>query len=71
MVATVGGRLSHMYPTTAGIATLAVFQLGLIMLLRPALSSWLQRRGAWDSATVPPPRRDHLGGLVQEYLQAT
>jgi hypothetical protein len=47
MVATVGGRLSHMYPTTAGIATLAVFQLGLIMLLRPALSSWLQRRRVW------------------------
>jgi len=47
MVATVGGRLSHMYPTTAGIAMLAVFQLGVIVLLRPALSSWLHRRRVW------------------------
>jgi hypothetical protein len=37
-------RLNDMYPTTAGIATLAVFQLGIIVLLRPKLSSWLQRR---------------------------
>ena len=36
MVATVGDQLSHMYPTTAGIATLALFQLGVILLLRPA-----------------------------------
>jgi peptidoglycan/LPS O-acetylase OafA/YrhL len=47
MVATVGGRLSHMYPTTVGIAMLAVFQLGVIVLLRPALSSWLHRRRVW------------------------
>src|SRR5918998_154267 len=47
MVATVGGRLSHLYPTTVGIAMLAVFQLGLIVLLRPALSSWLHRRRVW------------------------
>ena len=49
MVATVGGQLSHMYPTTAGIATLAVFQLGVIVLLRPTLSSWLQRRRVWKT----------------------
>jgi len=30
-----------MYPTTAGIGTLAVFQLGVIVLLRPKLTSWL------------------------------
>ena len=47
MVATVGGELSHMYPTTAGIAALALFQLGVIVLLRPMLTSWLQRRRVW------------------------
>ena len=52
MVATVGGQLSHMYPTTAGIATLAVFQLGIIVLLRPRLSSWLQRRRVWKTVVA-------------------
>jgi hypothetical protein len=32
-----------MYPTTAGIATLALFQLGVILLLSPVLVSGLQR----------------------------
>ena len=36
-----------MYPTTAGIAALALFQLGVIVLLRPMLTSWLQRRRVW------------------------
>jgi len=52
MVATVGGRLSHMYPTTAGIAALAVFQLGVIVLLRPVLASWLQRRRVWKTVVA-------------------
>jgi hypothetical protein len=47
MVATVGDELSHMYPTTAGIATLALFQLGVILLLSPALVSRLQRKRLW------------------------
>jgi surface polysaccharide O-acyltransferase-like enzyme len=51
MVATVGDELSHMYPTTAGIATLATFQLGVVLLLRPVLESWAQRRPVWR-ATV-------------------
>jgi hypothetical protein len=52
MVATVGGQLSHMYPTTAGIAALAVFQLGVIVLLQPPLSSWLQRRRVWKTVVA-------------------
>ena len=36
-----------MFPTTAGIATLAVFQLGVVALLRPMLASWLARRRVW------------------------
>jgi hypothetical protein len=47
MVATVGDELSHMFPTTAGIATLAVFQLGVVLLLHPLLARWTQRRRVW------------------------
>jgi len=47
MVATVGDELSHMYPTTAGIAALALFQLGVILLLSPVLVSGLQRKRLW------------------------
>jgi peptidoglycan/LPS O-acetylase OafA/YrhL len=52
MVATTGDELSHMFPTTAGIATLAVFQLGVILLLRPALAAWLQRRRVWKAVVA-------------------
>jgi hypothetical protein len=51
MVATVGDELSHIYPTTVGIAALATFQLGVVLLLRPVLASWAQRRPVW-TATV-------------------
>lgn len=47
MVATEGDEVSHMFPTTAGIAVLAVFQLGVVQFLRPALDAWLQRRAVW------------------------
>ena len=52
MVAAVGDQLSHMYPTTAGIATLAMFQLGVILLLRPLLASWLRRRRVWKTVAA-------------------
>jgi peptidoglycan/LPS O-acetylase OafA/YrhL len=52
MVATVGDELSHMYPTTAGIAALAVFQLGVVLLLRPVLASWLRRRRVWKAVVA-------------------
>jgi len=52
MVATVGDERSHMYPTTVGIATLAVFQLGVMLLLRPVLSSWLRRRRVWKAVVA-------------------
>lgn len=47
MVATQEADLSHMWPTTAGIALLALLQTGLAMLVRPATSSWLRRRRVW------------------------
>jgi peptidoglycan/LPS O-acetylase OafA/YrhL len=52
MVATVGDELSHMYPTTAGIAALAVFQLGVVLLLRPILASCLRRRRVWKAVVA-------------------
>jgi surface polysaccharide O-acyltransferase-like enzyme len=52
MVATVGGGLSHMYPTTAGVAALAVFQLGVVLLLRPVLASWARRRRVWKGVVA-------------------
>ncbi|WKG06425.1 hypothetical protein QU592_05660 [Mycolicibacterium sp. HK-90] len=47
MVAVQGEDTSNMFPTTAPIAALATFQLGLVMLARPRLNAWLQRRGPW------------------------
>jgi peptidoglycan/LPS O-acetylase OafA/YrhL len=52
MVATMDDELSHMYPTTAGIATLAVFQLGVVLLLEPALSAWARRRRVWKAVVA-------------------
>ncbi|WP_084796146.1 acyltransferase family protein [Pseudonocardia asaccharolytica] len=52
MVATEGAGLSHMYPTTAGIAALAVFQLGVVALLRPLLSAWIRRRRVWRAVVA-------------------
>lgn len=51
MVAVRGEDVSNMFPTTAGIAALAVFQFGLVLLARPALERLLARRAMWK-ATV-------------------
>lgn len=47
MVATVGAPESNMFPTTAAIAALAVFQLGLVAVLTPAAHRLLQRPAWW------------------------
>ena len=47
MVAVRGEDTSNMFPTTAGIAALAVFQFGLVLLARPALERLLARRALW------------------------
>jgi hypothetical protein len=47
MVATPGAPLSNLNPPTAAIACLAVFQIGVALLLRPAANRWLARRGPW------------------------
>ena len=52
MVAVRGGGTSNMFPTTACIAALATLQLGLVLVLRPWLDSWVQRRGAWRAVVA-------------------
>ena len=47
LVALQGQERSHLFPTTAGVAALAVFQTGVATLLAPAISRWLRRRGPW------------------------
>lgn len=52
MVATVDAELSNIYPTTVVIAVLAVFQLGVILLLEPWLERWLTRRRPWKAVVA-------------------
>jgi peptidoglycan/LPS O-acetylase OafA/YrhL len=49
MVATGGETGSNMFPTSICIAALACLQLGLLLLARPALERWLQRRSVWKA----------------------
>jgi surface polysaccharide O-acyltransferase-like enzyme len=52
MVAVRGEDVSNMFPTTACIAALAVFQLGLVLLARAPLTRWLQRRRVWRTVVA-------------------
>ena len=52
MVAVKGEAISNMNPTTACIAALAVFQLGVVMFVRPLLTRWLQRRAVWRAVVA-------------------
>jgi Acyltransferase family len=52
MVAVQGESTSNMFPTTAAIAALATFQLGLVMLARPGLEAWLQGRRPWRAVVA-------------------
>jgi hypothetical protein len=47
MVSVPRDAISNMFPTTACIAALALFQVGVAMLLRPAANRLLARRRAW------------------------
>ena len=51
MVAT-RGESGNLRPTTACIAALAAFQLGLVLLARPALERWLARRRSWRAVVA-------------------
>jgi hypothetical protein len=52
MVAVRGAATSNMFPTSACIAALAVFQLGLVLLARPRLERWTARRSAWRAVVA-------------------
>jgi hypothetical protein len=52
MVAVRGAGTSNLFPTSAAVAALAAFQLGLVMMARPALDRRLARRGAWRAVVA-------------------
>jgi surface polysaccharide O-acyltransferase-like enzyme len=52
MVAVSGDPISNMFPTTACIAILAVFQAAVAMLLRPAINRRLEQRRVWKTVVA-------------------
>jgi peptidoglycan/LPS O-acetylase OafA/YrhL len=52
MVAYEGAAISHLYPTTVGVAVLAVFQLAVVLLVGSALERWLQRDLPWKAVVA-------------------
>jgi fucose 4-O-acetylase-like acetyltransferase len=52
MVSVRGEAVGNMFPTTACIAALATFQLGLVLRFRPRLEAWLQGRGPWRAVVA-------------------
>jgi len=52
MVAVALKPISNMFPTTACIAILAVFQAALAMLIRPVVTRWLERRSVWRAVVA-------------------
>lgn len=52
MVAVRGEGVSNMNPTTACIAALAAFQLGVVLTVAPRLRVWLQRRSVWRTVVA-------------------
>jgi len=52
MVAVQGEPTGNMFPTTAPVVALAVFQLGLVLLAGPRLAAWLRRRRPWRAVVA-------------------
>ncbi len=52
MVTVRAEAVGNMFPTTACIAALATFQLGLVLRLRPRLDAWLQGRRPWRAVVA-------------------
>jgi fucose 4-O-acetylase-like acetyltransferase len=52
MVAVGRDPISNMFPTTACIAILAVFQASVAMLIRPTIVRWLERRSVWRAVVA-------------------
>lgn len=49
MVAHEETEISNIFPTTAAVALLAIFQLSVVLLIRPVLERWLRRRRVWKA----------------------
>ena len=69
MVGCCGDKVSNMAPPTLAIMALGVGQIGLAMLLRPALTRWLSRKGPWKAviavnASIMTLYLWHLSALV-------
>ena len=58
MVATTTDPISNLFPTTAPIAALALFQCGLLLWCRPAIARWLADERRWHRVERIG-RRDH------------
>jgi fucose 4-O-acetylase-like acetyltransferase len=52
MVGLSSDEFSNMDPPTLAIVALTLFQIGLVMTARPALSRWLERRGPWSAVIL-------------------
>jgi len=52
MVAVRGEGVSNMSPTSACIAALALFQLGVVLTVATPLRAWLQRRSVWKAVVA-------------------
>jgi hypothetical protein len=52
MVGLPGAKVSNMTPPTTCLLVLTVFQAALVMLARPALSRWLERRRVWTAVVA-------------------
>ena len=69
MVGCCGDRISNMAPPTLAILALGVGQIGIAMLLRPAITQWLSRSRPWKAvigvnASIMTLYLWHLSALV-------
>jgi fucose 4-O-acetylase-like acetyltransferase len=69
MVGVVQDEISNMAPPTLAIMVFGVYQVGVAMLARPALSRWLQRKRPWSlviavNASIMTLFLWHLSALV-------
>lgn len=69
MVGVTADAISNMAPPTVAIMVFGIYQVGLAMLLRPAVSRWLERKGPWKvvvalNASIMTLFLWHLSALV-------
>ena len=52
MVGVTGGEVGNMHPPTLAVTTLGIAQIGIAMLLRGPLTSWVARPRVWTAVVV-------------------